>query len=137
MTAAPPSIPVAPGGVREDEDTSDVAYLPDVPVITSTSARERRKGDWESELSAHAIAIELRKIESEVREILEERDPKRKRKLSGTHRWQELEDDILSWYGGGRFDDDTLGRLRDLVSRRHYLFRHLNFLAFTRPTWNS
>jgi len=122
---------------REDEDVSDVAHLPDIPIMTSTSVRQRRKGDWECELSAHAVALELRRIEDEVREILEIRDPKRKRKLSGTHRWQELEEDILSWYGAGRFDDGTLGRLRSLINRRHVLFRHLGFLASTRPTWNS
>ena len=138
----PSTIPAGEGPgtaapIALDEDGSDVAYLPDVPVMTSTSVRARRAGDWEHELSAHAIAVELRRIEADVRAILEDRDPKRKRKLSGTHRWQELEEDILSWYGSGRFDDATLGRLRNLVNRRHYLFRHMGFLASTRPTWNS
>jgi hypothetical protein len=128
--------PDAPPALRDD-DLSDVAHLPDIPILTSTSSRTRRKGDWECELSAQAVAVELRHIEATIRTILEERDPKRKRKLSGTHRWQELEDDVLSWYGAGRFDEATLRELRSLIHRRHYLFRHLNFMASTRPTWNT
>ena len=103
----------------------------------TTAVHLEQTGDWENELSAHRVAVELRRIESEVRAILEERDPKRKRKLSGTHRWHELEDDILSWRFSGRIDEDSLRRLQKLIGRRHYLFHRLRFLSSTRPTWNT
>jgi hypothetical protein len=88
-------------------------------------------------MSAHRIAVELKRIEAEVRAIVADRDPKRKRRLAGTRRWQEFEDDVLSWRGAGRFDDAALDRLQQLIARRHYLFRHLTFVASTRPTWNT
>lgn len=93
--------------------------------------------DWSNELSSHKVIVELKKIETDVREILGERDPKRKRKLAGTRRWQELEDDILSWRYTDRFDETNLARLNELITRRHYLFGRLRFLAATRPTWNT
>ena len=113
--------------------------MAEVPPETAatTTVHAEQAGDWENELSAHRVAVELRRIESELRALLEERDPKRKRKLSGTSRWHELEDDILSWQFSGRFDDETLRRLRELIGRRHYLFHRLRFLASTRPTWNT
>jgi hypothetical protein len=83
------------------------------------------------------VALELKRIEDEIRAVLEDRDPKRKRKLSGTHRWHELEEDLISLHYSGRIQESEVIRLRELVRRRHYLFRHLRFLASTRPTWNS
>lgn len=119
-----------------DESVSDAAILGEAPEPVVVS-RRHRVGDWESELSAHAVGIELKRIEDEVRAILEDRDPRRKRKLNGTSRWQELEEDLISWRFSGRFSEDALRRLGELISRRHHLFRHLRFLASTRPTWNS
>lgn len=106
-------------------------------AVATTAVHAEQTGDWENELSAHRVAVELRRIESDVRAIIEERDPKRKRKLSGTHRWHELEDDILSWRFSGRFDEDTLRRVQELIGRRHYLFHRLRFLSSTRPAWNT
>lgn len=119
------------------EVASDVAAGLIEPAAATTAVHLEQTGDWEQELSAHRVAVELRRIESDVRAIIEERDPKRKRKLSGTHRWHELEDDILSWRFSGRFDEDSLRRLQELIGRRHYLFHRLRFLASTRPTWNT
>lgn len=122
-----------------DDDTSDMGRISDageVPSGPSTPGRFR-KGDWESSLSAHHVGVELKRIETEVRAILEDRDPKRKRKLNGTHRWHELEDDLLSLRFTGRIDEDSIRRLLDLIYQRHHLFRHLRFLASTRPTWNT
>jgi len=119
------------------EVASDMAAGPTESAAATTVIHAEQTGDWEHELSAHRVAVELRRIESEVRELLEERDPKRKRKLSGTHRWNELEDDIISWRFSGRFDEETLRRLQELIGRRHYLFHRLRFLASTRPTWNT
>jgi len=92
---------------------------------------------WDQELSAQRIAGELRRIESEVRGILDVVDNKRKRKLAGTRRWTELEDDIIQWKFGGRMEEQALRNLHLLVMRRHFLFNRLRFLAGTRPTWNS
>ena len=93
--------------------------------------------EWQNETSAQRIAIELRHIEAEVRRLIEDRDPKRKRKLAGTNRWHELEEDIISWKYSNRMDEPTLHRLSELIARRHHLFKHLRFIASTRPTWNS
>ena len=119
-----------------DGDASDVGTVPD-ELSGRAETGPKRKGDWEYELSAHNVAVELKHIEAQVRALLEDRDPKRKRKLSGTHRWQELEDDLLALQFTGRLDDDSIRRLRTLVSRRHHLFHHLRYLASTRPTWNT
>ena len=83
------------------------------------------------------MALELKRIESEVRELLGERDSRRKRKLSGSRRWRELEEDILGWRFTGRFNEAALARLHRLIVRRDYLFRRLRYLAGTRPTWNT
>ena len=126
-------VPVSSG----EEGGSDLAVGPSESAAAATAVYLEQTGDWENELSAHRVAVELRRIESDLRALLEERDPKRKRKLSGTSRWHELEDDILSWRFSGRFDENTLRRLLELVVRRHYLFHRLRFLASTRPTWNT
>jgi hypothetical protein len=127
-----------PEALSEDQGASDMAAVStDSAAAAAPIAHAEQTGDWENELSAHRVAVELRRIESEVRALLEERDPKRKRKLSGTSRWQELEEDIMSWRFSGRFNEDALRRAQELIARRHYLFNHLRFLASTRPTWNS
>ena len=64
------------------------------------------------------------------------RDIKRKRKLSGTRRWLDLEEDVIAWRYAGRFDEDTLRRLQELIYRRHYLFRRLRYLTAARPVEN-
>ena len=89
------------------------------------------------EKDVHDTSFELRHIESEIRDLIQDRDPVRKRKFAGTAKWHELEDDLISWRFTGRFDEDVLRRVQVLVSRRHYLFRHLKYLSSTRPVWNS
>ena len=92
---------------------------------------------WDREVSAQRIAGELRRIEGEIRRLLEDHDTRRKRKLAGTRRWNELEEDIIQWRFSGRINDDLLRQVHTLVMRRHHLFNRLRFLATTRPTWNS
>ncbi len=127
---------LTPSGA-DSEVANDVAAGLNESSAAATAVHVEQTGDWEDELSAHRVAVELRRIESDVRAIIEERDPKRKRKLSGTYRWHELEDDIITWRFSGRFDEDTLRRLQELIGRRHCLFHRLRFLASTRPTWNT
>jgi hypothetical protein len=127
---------VSPQTSSEDQGASDLAAV-STDAAAAPIAHPEQTGDWENELSAHRVAVELRRIESEVRALLEERDPKRKRKLSGTSRWQELEEDIMSWRFSGRFNEEALRRVQELIARRHYLFNRLRFLASTRPTWNT
>jgi hypothetical protein len=98
---------------------------------------EARVLPFDREVSAKRIAGELRRIESEVRRFLDDHDTRRKRKLAGTRRWNELEEDIIQWKFSGRVDDGILRQMHALVMRRHHLFNRLRFLAFTRPTWNS
>lgn len=133
-TAAPPieEATIAP----QDDDTpkEDVGDDEESPA---PAAEKKGPLDWAHETSGHRIENELSKIETEVRGILADRDTRRKRKLTGTRRWQELEDDIITWRFGGKIDEPSLDRLNELISRRRYLFTRLNFLAGTRPTWNS
>ena len=89
------------------------------------------------EVVAHRIAVELKRVEAEVRELLEESDSKRKRKLSGSRRWRELEEDLLAWRFAGRVEPKVLAKLRQLVARRNYLFDRLRFATGTRTRWNS
>ncbi len=96
-----------------------------------------RKGEWQHEFSGHKIAVELARVESDVRKIMDERDPKRKRKFTGTRRWQELEEDVIAMKFSGRMDETVLRELTRLVMQRHFLFGQLRFVATTRPTWNT
>jgi len=134
-------VPTSPGpaaGVTCDKlETSDVGTLIDESASTVEGPPGTEPPDWHHEVSPHRIVIELKRIESEVREILESRDSKRKRKLGGSRRWLELEEDIITWRYTDRFDEPTLRHLQELVAKRHYLFRRLRFIAGTRPTWNT
>jgi len=96
-----------------------------------------RQGEWQQEFSGHKIAAELVRIETDVRKILEERDPKRKRKFTGTERWHELEEDVIAMKFSGRMEEDALRELTRLVMQRHFLFSQLRYVASTRPTWNT
>ncbi len=122
----------------EDAAVSDTDSVSDEPESsTAAPAPIEAPADLMRVTSAHRIAVELKRIETEIREILEGRDTRRKRRLAGTRGWQELEEDIRSWRGTGRFDPPTLDRLDQLITRRHHLFGHLRFVASTRPVWNS
>ena len=136
------------GGEGEDRDTSSAASIAvtrddigDAEAISdkdeTPSGPDRSQRDWCRERSTGALAVELKRIETEVRKLLNDRDAKRKRKLAGSRRWLELEEDLLSWQYSGRMDEESIKRLQRLVIRRNYLFNRLRFLASTRPTWNS
>jgi len=117
------------------DDTSDTDSI--VDDSKPAGDVKERAADWSSERSAHRIAIELKHVEAEVRRILENFDSRRKRRLGGTRRWLELEEDIISWRFSGRPDEDTLAQLSALVAKRHYLFKQLEFLTTIRPGWRS
>lgn len=105
-------------------------------MLVPPSARFR-KGEWQHEFSGHKIAVELARVEADVRGILDERDPKRKRKLISTRRWEELEEDVIAMKFTGRMDENALKELTRLVMHRNYLFSQLRYVASTRPTWNT
>jgi hypothetical protein len=132
---APGAASEAVAKVVEQDDTSDTEAVTDEGEPDAASKPEVPK--WDRELSSQKIVVELKRIESEVRRLLEPWDSKRKRKLSGTRRWRELEEDIISWRFTSRISEPTLQRLQELVTRRHHLFRQLRFVAGTRPTWNT
>ena len=123
--------------VIETEDAGDADGIPDEPAVAEVLAEPVADARLGHEVVAHGIAVQLKHVEVEVRELLEGRDSKRKRKLSGTQRWHELEEDIIAWRYSGRFDEASLIKLTALVARRHYLFRSLRFAAGTRPRWNT
>lgn len=120
-----------------DDGTSDTGRITDEPAPAGFISARFRKGDWEHEFSAHKIAAELSRIEIEVRQLIEDCDPKRKRKFTGTRRWHELEEDLLSLRFTGRMDEDSLRRVFEHIARRHFLFGQLRFVASTRPIWNT
>lgn len=125
--------PVASPAATTD-DTSDTAAIVDDDKDASGTTAENLS-DWPSHKSAQRIAIELKHVESEVRKLLKDRDTRRKRRLAGTRRWNELEEDIISWRFRGRFDESTLARLQELIAKRHYLFTRLQFVVGVRPDW--
>ncbi len=120
-----------------DEDAVDASLAAVLPLDTEMPAAAPGEINWAEEVSAQRVYLELKRVEDEVRALLELKDPVRKRKLGGTQRWRDLEDDILNWRFGGRFDEDTLAAARELIARRQHLFERLHFLAGTRPTWNT
>lgn len=126
-------------GVRgaPDEDQREDAGDADSITDDGESESAEKVTDWDRATSAHRIAVELKRIESGVRGLLEHRDPRRKRRLTGTRRWLELQEDIIAWYGADRFDVETLRELQRLVTRRHHLFRRLRYIASTRSGWNT
>jgi len=133
-SSASPDATVPPPSIREtgDEVGSDTVAIVSAPLSGSDNPVLRRY-----EKDVHDTIVELRRIETDIRTMLQDRDPVRKRRLTGTARWQELEDDLLRWRFGGRFEEDTLRRAQELIGRRHYLFRRLRYLSSTRPVWNS
>lgn len=121
----------------DGDGTSDAGSIQDEPVDSSATSERADSRAWIAQDLAHNVALELKRIETEVRSLLQDRDPQRKRKLAGSKRWLDLEDDLIQWRFAGRIDEPTLRRLQEMVSYRHHLFRQLRFLAFTRPVWNS
>ena len=121
----------------EADDTSDTGTLAEEAAPAGEATPKPTPTDWANEVSSQRIAVELKHIETEIRRLLEGRDPKRKRKLGGTRRWRELEEDLISWRHSGRFEEPTLARLGELIARRHYLFKRLRFVTGTRPIWNT
>ena len=119
------------------DDTSDTEAISDGTDGGSEVQSPEKDTDWESELSAHQVVVVLKRIETEVWSLLEGVDGRRKRKLSGSRRWRELEEDLISWQYTSRIDQTVLKRLMQLVARRDYLFRRLIFLSGTRQVWNS
>ncbi len=136
--AAVTSAGLVSGRAASDDDTSDADAIVDEPDRSTAATGEGSSlPNWDHETSVRSIAVELKRVEEEVRALLEGRDSKRKRKLAGTRRWLELEEDILAWRFTGKVDEPTLDRLRQLITRRHHLFRRLRFMGSTRPTWNT
>ena len=121
--------------LREHDPATDADISPDDKELAARQPREST--DWDNEVSAHALVVELKRVETEVRELLSDRDPRRKRKLAGTRRWYELEEDLTAAMYARRFDDEVMARLRMLVALRHRLFKRLRFVSGTRPTWNT
>ncbi len=127
--------PKAPS--RQRDDVSDADAIVDDAEESAESQEVAFEHDWDNELSVSRIAVELKRIEKSVRTLLEARDPKRKRKLAGSHRWLELEEDVRNLKYSGRVDEENIRTLERLIRKRHHLFRRLKFLAATRPTWNT
>ncbi len=121
----------------EKDDTSDTDSEGEDPATSHDPATPKPATSIDCERSARPVIIELKRIETEVRNLLGSRDTRRKRKLAGTRRWLELEEDLVAWRASGRYDGATVSRLHELVRKRHYLFNHLRFVAGTRPTWNT
>ena len=135
---APEAAQTDPEATFDDHAVSDTDQVADEQKSsTAAPAPTEAPADLARETSAHRIGIELKRIETEIRTILEGRDTKRKRRLTGTRQWQELEEDIRSWRCTRRFDAPTLDRLDRLITRRHHLFGHLRYVASTRPVWNT
>jgi hypothetical protein len=135
--------PAAPATVAGQTAVA-IAYVGDADAIGDLPQEDRpgledhgSRPSEDASVRARRIGAELNQLEVDVREILDAIDPRRKRKLSGTRRWHELQEDIIQWRFTSRVDESALKRLNELVARRHYLFRQLEFLSVTRPTWNS
>ncbi|MEK6676936.1 MAG: hypothetical protein AABZ47_14945 [Planctomycetota bacterium] len=128
-----------PGAAKDSIEGQQVAEADDATegVAREITAADKPRGDGVRGLSAGTIMGELQRIEDEVRQLLERMDPRRKRRFGGTRRWYELEEDLIQWQFGDRFDESTLQRIRQLIAQRHYLYRQISFLAGTRPTWNT
>lgn len=123
--------------VAGKDDTGDTAGINEEMVDDSALSKGSVPLRWDFRRGANDAAVELKRIETEVRKLLDNCDNRRKRKLGGTYRWKELEDDLISWRFGGRINDDTINQLQRLIVKRNYHFQQLRFLSSTRTAWNS
>jgi len=103
----------------------------------SCDSSEPAHGGWQQVASAHDLAVELRRVESCIRDLLAQGDIKRKRKYEGTRRWLELEEDILIMRFQGPAREETLREVLRLIAQRRRIFRRLNFLVSTRHCLNT
>ena len=129
--------PPAAAEAVETDEAGDATRVSDELATGTEPERPLAEARLDHDVVAHRIAVQLKRVEVEVRDLLEGRDSKRKRKLSGTRRWHELEEDIIEWLHTDRFDEASLTRLQELVARRNHLFRSLRFVTGTRPRWNT
>ncbi len=127
--AAPPDEPAI--GIDDDAPAA-----PSEAQSAATAGRPVRD-TWDPAATPRHLAVELKRIEARIQELLEGIDPRRKRRLEGTRRWLELQDDIAAIRFDGRIDEGRVREINALCAKRHRLFRHLNFLVATRPTWNT
>ena len=127
----------AAAAVAARDDESDTDAVVDSSDDSDEDSQSEKDIDWETELSASRVMGALKQIETEVRSLLDGVDGKRKRKLSGSRRWRELEEDLITWQHTSRIDVPAHKRIMELIARRDYLFRRLVFLSRTRQVWNS
>ncbi|MCC7293154.1 MAG: hypothetical protein IT449_13930 [Phycisphaerales bacterium] len=120
----------APGTAAE---TVDLDAAPQDAVPAGAAGYE----PWEPNDQARHVAVELRRVEMEIRGLLENCDNKRKRRYEGTRRWLELMEDLVAMRYTGPADEATLAKVSALVARRMYLFNMLNFIVATRHRWNT
>lgn len=120
---------VAPSAESSEPETRPTTRTPHEETTTSTA--------WDVDWTPHRLEIELQHIEDKIKELLGSRDPRRKRKFTGTRRWNELHEDMIQAHFGDHLDQKAIREIEQLISRRHALFTRLRFLAGTRPVWNS
>ncbi len=113
--------------------TDDASESPVEPSLPQPPTRDH----WDNRATSRDLAIELKRIESRIRELLEGVDPRRKRRLEGTRRWHELQEDVMAMRFTRAIDERGVGEILALCAKRHRLFQRLNFLVATRPTWNT
>ncbi|RJP34609.1 MAG: hypothetical protein C4547_10730 [Phycisphaerales bacterium] len=138
--------PPISGGEAGAADLTGQESVPSAPAAAPADGiTEREPGpaarpirdSWDPAATPRHLAVELKRIEARITELLEGIDPRRKRRLEGTRRWLELQDDIAAMRFDGRIDEARVREINALCAKRHRLFRHLNFLVATRPTWNT
>ncbi len=137
LTALPPAVEEASGGEEPgsgpSSETTDLDTAPQEVAAAGAAGYE----PWEPNDQARQVAVELRRVEMEIRELLENCDNKRKRKYEGTRRWLELMEDLVAMRYTGPADEATIAKVSALVARRMYLFNMLNFIVATRHRWNT
>ena len=139
-TAQAPSTTADHAEIEESSTVESVAPAepsePSEPSPEQPSEQTQRK-THDLQAETHALAVELTRIEKTVRERLEGVDPRRRRKLEGTRRWHELQEDMMALQHTSNMDEKVIREVLALCAKRHQLFQRLNFLVATRPTWNT
>lgn len=92
---------------------------------------------WSVRADPRAIASELHHIEKEIRLLLEPFDIKKKRRVDGTRRCLELEEDLIQMRHASRSNDSAIRKILALLARRQRLFQTLRFVVTTRHGWNT
>lgn len=84
-----------------------------------------------------ALSLELESLAAEAHELLQAARGRRRFDLHTRGGWLELQQSLLTERFSKHMPDESLTRLSTMCTRWLHRYRHLVYVASTRPVWNS